>query len=90
MPYIDFSFRNIDNKLHAMIKNGLFAILEKRFCFKYNCKCEQKNDLYCMKSFTVVIKLLTKLYLILTSNEILRVITKIVVMTTKCMLISHV
>ena len=34
MPYIDFSFRNIDNKLHAMIKNGLFAILEKRFCFK--------------------------------------------------------
>ena len=44
MPYIDFSFRNIDNKLHAMIKNGLFAILEKRFCFKYDCKCEQKTN----------------------------------------------
>ena len=43
MPYIDFSFGNIDNKLHATIKNGLFAILEKRFCFKYDCKCEQKN-----------------------------------------------
>ena len=42
MPYIDFSFWNIDNKLHAMIKNGLFAILEKRFCEKNNCKFGQR------------------------------------------------
>ena len=25
MPYIDFSFRNIDNKLHAMIKKMDFS-----------------------------------------------------------------
>ena len=49
MPYIDFSFGNIDNKLHAMIKNGLFAILEKRFCFKYDCKCEQKTNCIVIK-----------------------------------------
>ena len=58
MPYIDFSFRNIDNKLHATIKNGLFAILEKRFCFKYDCKCEQKNCI--VKSLKVLLKQLTK------------------------------
>ena len=46
MPYIDFSFWNIDNKLHAMIKNGLFAILEKRFCEKNNCKFGQKKAFY--------------------------------------------
>ena len=33
MPYIDFSFRNIDNKLHAMIKKWTFRNIGKTFLF---------------------------------------------------------